>query len=217
MVDLHHQVPINASPAKVYAAIATSEGNRGWWTADSTVDSKIGGDATFGFDQRGTVFHMTINKLSDREVVMSCRGDPAEWNGTTLAWRIEGAGNQTTPLQLEVHDRLLRLVQLDVGTLDVPPQGLCGDWQASAAVEGVTEIMPDILHRVGIDAKPERVFAVLTTIRRRAPLVAKQADRQRGRRRTNSALSRATSSVRNRRSYIASGRTRSSHRARIFP
>ena len=96
MVDLHHQVPINASPAKVYAAIATSEGNRGWWTADSTVDSKIGGDATFGFDQRGTVFHMTINKLSDREVVMSCSGDPAEWNGTTLAWRIEGAANQTT-------------------------------------------------------------------------------------------------------------------------
>jgi uncharacterized protein YndB with AHSA1/START domain len=95
MVDLHHQVPINASPAKVYAAIATSAGNRGWWTADSTVNSKVGGDATFGFDKRGTVFHMTIDKLSDREVVMSCRGDPAEWNGTTLAWRIEGDGNQT--------------------------------------------------------------------------------------------------------------------------
>jgi hypothetical protein len=45
--------------------------------------------------------------------------------------------------------------------------------------------MPDILHRVGIDAKPERVFAVLTTIRRRARLVAKQGDRQRARRRTN--------------------------------
>jgi uncharacterized protein YndB with AHSA1/START domain len=96
MVDLHHQVPINADPAKVYAAIATSEGNRGWWTADSTVESKVGGKATFGFDKRGTVFHMTVDKLvSGQEIVMSCRGDPEEWNGTTLTWRIEAGANQT--------------------------------------------------------------------------------------------------------------------------
>ncbi len=96
MVQLHHQVPIRANPDKVYAAVATTEGNRGWWTADSKVDTRVGGQAEFGFDHRGAVFHMTIEKLSpNREVVMSCRGDHPEWNGTTLTWRIEREGDET--------------------------------------------------------------------------------------------------------------------------
>src|SRR5262249_51239177 len=49
MVDLHHNVPINAAPEKVFTAIATQEGMRGWWTRDATLDSKVGGKAEFGF------------------------------------------------------------------------------------------------------------------------------------------------------------------------
>ena len=97
MVDLNHQIPISATAAKVYAAIATTDGNRGWWTADSRVDTRIGGHAEFGFDHRGMVFHMTLDRLTpNREVVMSCRGDHPEWNGTTLTWRIEQDGDGTT-------------------------------------------------------------------------------------------------------------------------
>lgn len=96
MVELHHQVPIRANSAKVYAAVATTEGNRGWWTADSRVDARVGGRAEFGFDHRSAVFHMTIEKLTaNKEVVMSCHGDHPEWNGTTLTWRIEEEGDET--------------------------------------------------------------------------------------------------------------------------
>jgi uncharacterized protein YndB with AHSA1/START domain len=96
MVELTHQVPISASAAKVYSAVATTDGNRGWWTADSKVDTKIGGNAAFGFDNRGMVFHMKIEKLTpNQEVVMSCSGDHPEWNGTTLTWRIENDGKQS--------------------------------------------------------------------------------------------------------------------------
>jgi uncharacterized protein YndB with AHSA1/START domain len=96
MVDLNHIVPINASAAKVFSAVATTEGNRGWWTADSKVDSKVGGKAEFGFDDRSMVFRMTLDKLvPDREVVMSCYGDNPEWNGTTLTWTILQDGEQT--------------------------------------------------------------------------------------------------------------------------
>ena len=92
MTTLHHFVPINAAPEKVYAAIATEAGNRGWWTADSVVAKKVGGKATFGFDKRGMVFHMTIDQLEPgKKVVMSCRGDHPEWAGTTLEWTIEPA------------------------------------------------------------------------------------------------------------------------------
>ena len=97
MIVLHHRVPIEASPAKVYAAISTSEGNRGWWTADSKVDQKVGGKAAFGFDKREAVFNMTVDKLTpNKEVVMSCHGDHPEWNGTTLTWSIGKDGDQTS-------------------------------------------------------------------------------------------------------------------------
>ena len=87
---LHHLVPIKASSDKVYAAIATQAGNRGSWTADSTVDTEVGGMAKFGFDERAMVFRMTIDKLEPKKtVVMSCSGDQPEWTGTTLEWHIE--------------------------------------------------------------------------------------------------------------------------------
>ena len=89
MTTLHHLVPIEAPPEKVFAAIATETGNRGWWTADSVVDGKVGGKAEFGFDKRQMVFRMTIEKLEPNErLVMSCHGDQPEWAGTTLDWAV---------------------------------------------------------------------------------------------------------------------------------
>jgi len=89
MAELKHQIPINVRPEKVYAALATSSGLKGWWTADSRADEKVGGKAEFGFDKRGMVFRMTIEKLDPgKEVVWSCQGDHPEWDGTMLTWTI---------------------------------------------------------------------------------------------------------------------------------
>lgn len=96
MPDLNHQIPIAASPEKIYAALATSTGLKGWWTADSKADEQVGGKAEFGFDKRGMLFRMTIDKLEPgRKVVWRCHGDHPEWNGTTLTWTIarEDAGS----------------------------------------------------------------------------------------------------------------------------
>jgi len=96
MVDLTHQVPITAPAARVFAAVATAEGNRGWWTADSAVEPKVGGSAQFGFEKRAAVFHMRIDRLvPGRELVMSCTSGPAEWVGTTLAWQVDSDGDKS--------------------------------------------------------------------------------------------------------------------------
>ena len=63
MADLSHQVPIDAPAAKVYAAIATQNGMRNWWTADTQMEETTGGKAEFGFDKRGMVFRMDIKAL----------------------------------------------------------------------------------------------------------------------------------------------------------
>jgi uncharacterized protein YndB with AHSA1/START domain len=89
MPTLHHAIPIKAPPDKVFAVIAIQIGNRGWWTADSTVDSRAGGKAEFGFDRRQVVLRMTIDEFEpNRRLVMNCHGDQPEWTGTTLEWTV---------------------------------------------------------------------------------------------------------------------------------
>lgn len=89
MAEIKHQIPIKAAPEKVYAALATQNGLRGWWTADTVAAEKAGGKAQFGFDRRGTVFRMNIDLLEPgRRVIWSCRGDDPQWNGTVLRWEL---------------------------------------------------------------------------------------------------------------------------------
>jgi uncharacterized protein YndB with AHSA1/START domain len=89
MAEIKHQIPINATPDKVYGALATETGLKSWWTADTRADQKAGGKAEFGFDNRGMVFRMNIEELSPgKRVVWSCHGDHPEWDGTRLIWNI---------------------------------------------------------------------------------------------------------------------------------
>ena len=97
MAELKHQIPIDAAPEKVYAALVTQDGLRGWWTADTKADEKVGGKAEFGFDKRGIVFRMNIEKLEPgKQVVWSCHGDHPEWNGTRLSWELTPQDGGTT-------------------------------------------------------------------------------------------------------------------------
>jgi uncharacterized protein YndB with AHSA1/START domain len=97
MAELKHQIPIEASPDKIYAALTTQAGLRSWWTADTKAEEKVGGSAEFGFDKRAIVFRMKIEKLEPgRSVVWSCHGDLPEWNGTTLTWDLEKNHSGTT-------------------------------------------------------------------------------------------------------------------------
>ena len=94
MIDLHFNVPVAATPEKVFAAIATEPGMQGWWTRDTRMKAQEGGKAEFGFDRRGMVFRMTIDEIRPtRTVRMSCSGDHPEWAGTTLEWMVEQASN----------------------------------------------------------------------------------------------------------------------------
>ena len=97
MAEIKHQIPIKAAPDKVYAALATQKGLRSWWTADTIADEQMGGKAEFGFDRRGMVFRMTIDRLEpDKRVVWNCHGDHPEWAGTLLNWELAHLNDGTT-------------------------------------------------------------------------------------------------------------------------
>ena len=98
MSEIRHLISIEAPPEKVYAAVATSAGLVSWWTADSNADNTLGGNATFGSDNKSVIFRMTIEKLDPPALVIwRCHGDNPEWVGTTLSWEIEPADGGSRP------------------------------------------------------------------------------------------------------------------------
>ena len=53
MFDILHRVGIKTSPDKVYEALATPDGVAGWWTTETTGDSKAGGTIRCRFTDDG--------------------------------------------------------------------------------------------------------------------------------------------------------------------
>jgi len=107
----HYQqtLVINAEPATVYAAVATTTGLRGWWTPDCSADAHAGGTARFRFGN--TRKEMSIERLDiNREVRWFCthahiasetlaRKD--EWVGTEIVFRLTPTVNGKTRLDFE--------------------------------------------------------------------------------------------------------------------
>jgi uncharacterized protein YndB with AHSA1/START domain len=100
MAEIRHFIPIRATPAKVFDALNSSAGLRSWWTADATLEPKVGGAAVLGFDDRAAVFRMKVEELErERRVVWSCHGDEPSWTGTRLVWEIEPGDGGVTHLR----------------------------------------------------------------------------------------------------------------------
>ncbi len=72
MADNIHRAGINASPATVYDAVATVDGVEGWWSRETTGESRIGGVMTVRFRDHGAE---TEKGRMDLEVV---KAEPRE-------------------------------------------------------------------------------------------------------------------------------------------
>jgi uncharacterized protein YndB with AHSA1/START domain len=100
---------INAEPSAVYAAIATQEGLRGWWTDQCTADAHAGGTAHFEFGR--TRKDMSIEQLDpNRGVRWFCTRayiasetlrEKAEWVGTEIVFRLTPTFDGKTRLDFE--------------------------------------------------------------------------------------------------------------------
>ena len=90
MPDILHRVGINAKPAKVFKALTTIPGLRGWWTSDTTGKAGSGGTIDFGFCQM-KVIAAKPNKL----VHWRCVDGPKEWIGTEVKFELVWKEDQT--------------------------------------------------------------------------------------------------------------------------
>ncbi len=91
MVDILHRIGINARPEKVFAALATLDGVRGWWVSTATGGAAAKGETIdFGFCQ------MNVAALEPGALVhWRCTGGADEWIGTEVIFRLVWKDDQT--------------------------------------------------------------------------------------------------------------------------
>jgi len=91
MPDILHLLNIGASPERVFAAVASEDGVRNWWTRDATLGTQAGGVGEFAFYGRKTVTHVTIEELTPPVRVRWRVADStlASWRGTSVAFDLE--------------------------------------------------------------------------------------------------------------------------------
>jgi uncharacterized protein YndB with AHSA1/START domain len=90
MANIRHRVGIAAPPARVYEALATTEGLKSWWTRDTEGDPKKGGTLRFFFGGSEPGASMNVVELvPDRHVGWRCVQGPDEWVGTNLTFDLK--------------------------------------------------------------------------------------------------------------------------------
>ena len=88
MKDIVHKIRIQAPVAKVYRAIATLDGLKGWWTTNLDGTCRERGTLIAQFGDEKPV--MDVVDLLDGEMVKwRCRGGVEEWTDTILTFELE--------------------------------------------------------------------------------------------------------------------------------
>lgn len=100
MVDIIHKVGIKAPISKVYAALATPQGVAGWWTKETSGDSKLGSIVKVAFrdpsgELKGQMEFELLKLESNEQVVWRFISGPEEWIGTDVTFALSQRGEQT--------------------------------------------------------------------------------------------------------------------------
>ncbi len=109
MKHYQHSLTVSATPAAVYAALATIDGLRAWWTRDCDGSTEVGGSIHFRFGSSWKDMRVARAEPG-REVRWVCTGAHIdvdafarkdEWVGTELVFRIGEAGQGRVRLDFD--------------------------------------------------------------------------------------------------------------------
>jgi uncharacterized protein YndB with AHSA1/START domain len=103
MVDIIHRIGIKAPLAKVFAAVSSVEGVAGWWTEETSGDSKLGGSVKVLFraksgEEVGRMTFEPIEVTPPQRVVWRFTEGPPEWLGTDVTFALSQSGEYTVVL-----------------------------------------------------------------------------------------------------------------------
>jgi uncharacterized protein YndB with AHSA1/START domain len=100
MIDIIHRIGIKASASQVYAAVATAQGVAGWWSRETTGDSKVGGTLDVRFrnpsgEAIGRFELEVVELIPDQRVRWRVTAGPDEWVGTDIVFSLAQVGDAT--------------------------------------------------------------------------------------------------------------------------
>ena len=99
MHDIRHRIGTTAAPAEVFAAVATRDGLRRWWTADVRGDDSPGGSLGFHFGgTEPSAVMEVVDVAPGRRVVWRCTAGPDEWVDTTFTFEVRSDDAETALL-----------------------------------------------------------------------------------------------------------------------
>ena len=95
MADITHNLLIHSPITKVYNAIATEEGVRNWWTVQTDIVSKIGGNAEFRFGPKYYIKMEITELVPDQKIAWICRQGDVQWVGTEFYYDLSEENGST--------------------------------------------------------------------------------------------------------------------------
>jgi uncharacterized protein YndB with AHSA1/START domain len=101
MANITHAIRIRAPQGRVYEALSTSDGLKGWNTPDLEGDVAQGREFTLRFGD-GVSFRWKVNKLIDGSAVSwECISGPGASAGSTVTFELSDKGDGRTAVELD--------------------------------------------------------------------------------------------------------------------
>jgi len=98
------EVTCQPTRERVFAAVATIGGLRGWWTPIVAGTTRAGGQLTFGFEDMDEAIAMRVDEVSDpARVRWTCleHSSAADWSATTIQFELGDAGSEGCMIAFE--------------------------------------------------------------------------------------------------------------------
>jgi uncharacterized protein YndB with AHSA1/START domain len=97
MADILHVVDVNAPASEVFAAVATVDGIRSWWSTDVEGSDEVGGSVTIRFGERWKVVMERVEMIPQQRVnYRITEHDSEEWLDTELVFDLSSNEGWTT-------------------------------------------------------------------------------------------------------------------------
>lgn len=95
MPEIDHEIKIDATPERVFAALSTLDGVTGWHTPTATGTGAVGSEWVFSFaDHPEFGWEVTESEAPSR-VVWRCTRGPGDSVGTTATFTVAPVGTRT--------------------------------------------------------------------------------------------------------------------------
>ncbi len=88
MTDIVHRISIKAPAAKVFQAVSTRDGLKGWWTIHVDGVSEEGKQLTFRFPDQGPVMEV-LELIPDEFIKWKCVDGIDDWKNTIVTFEME--------------------------------------------------------------------------------------------------------------------------------